>query len=517
MGDSFLSAERASGVLLHPTSLPGPGVGDLVVDGPRFVDWLERAGQRYWQILPLVPVDGGGSPYNGLSALAGNPLLISAEALAREGLAPETELRRGWELPGDHVDFAATLRWKQVVHTAAHRAFLAGAAPSLKAPFEEYRERNESWLPDFTLFRALRGHHHGAPWTSWPAEVAARDPAALERWRDLLSEEVDRHAFEQFLFERQWGELRGHASDRGIAIIGDIPIFVAHDSADVWANPEIFHLEADGTPSVVAGVPPDYFSETGQRWGNPLYRWDVLEARGYDWWVERFRRTLEMVDVVRIDHFRGFEAYWEIPREEETAIRGRWAPGPGARLFREVERQLGALPLIAEDLGLITDEVHELREELGYPGMRVFQFAFDGDADNPHLPRNHPADAVAYTGTHDNDTILGWWHSTSPSERRQARGVLGKSAPTEWGFIEATFRSAARTAIVPLQDVLGQGTEGRMNTPGRSADNWTWRFQRDQLTDAMADRLREIVARTGRNPRVAQRPSPPEGEEDTQS
>jgi 4-alpha-glucanotransferase len=486
-----------SGVLLHPTCLPGPGVGDLGEAAHRFVDWLAAAGQAYWQILPLGPVDTGGSPYNGLSALAGNPLLISPSLLLADGLVEPGDLPAGDALPADRVDYPGVTAWKTDLLRAAHRRFRSAPPPELRDAFERFRADNEAWLLDYTLFRALRDHCQGAAWTTWPLEVRRREPEALERFRGLLADEIERFAFQQFLFDRQWGALRAYGARKGIAIIGDLPIFVAHNSADVWAHPEIFDLDERGTPGTVAGVPPDYFSATGQRWGNPLYRWEVLRRRGYDWWVERFRRTLDLVDVVRLDHFRGFESYWAIPASEETAVSGRWRAGPGADFFRQVQRRLGSLPVIAEDLGLITDAVDALREELGFPGMRVLQFAFDGDPNNPHLPENHPVDSIAYTGTHDNDTLLGWWAATSREERRRVRRWLGVRRPDEWDFIAAVFRSAARLAIVPLQDVLGLGSEARMNTPGSSSRNWTWRLERLPAEGA-AERLGRLTRETGR-------------------
>jgi 4-alpha-glucanotransferase len=497
---SGVLGERSAGILLHPTSLPGEGIGSLGAEARRFVDWLAGAGQSYWQILPLVATDEGGSPYNGLSAMAGNPLLIDLEALAREGLLDGDDLAGA---PGseERIDYPAVVRWKEERLRRAHRAWREGSAPGLAEPFARFREEQEAWLGDFALFRALRAHHDGAAWTRWEPGLRDRDPDAMRAWRERLAEEVERTELEQFLFDRQWGALREYAGERGIRLIGDIPIFVSHNSADVWANQALFQLDEGGEPEVVSGVPPDYFSATGQRWGNPLYRWERMRERGFDWWVRRFRRMLEWVDLVRIDHFRGFEAYWEIPAPEETALNGRWVNGPGQPLFREVERRLGELPVIAEDLGLITTEVEALRDALDYPGMRVLQFAFDGDARNPHLPENHPANSVAYTGTHDNDTALGWWRGASTEERERASDALPEDLEeVHWALIEAVFRSPARLAVVPLQDVLGLGSDARMNTPGTAASNWTWRFRAGALTEEARERLRELTRRTGRLP-----------------
>ena len=501
MPEPAVTARRESGILLHATSLPDPGVGGLGDEALRFIDWLRAAGQLLWQVLPLVPVGEGGSPYNGLSAMAGNPLLLSPARLVEEGLLEDDEVPCPPGLPEAGVDFAEVARWKERLLRRAYGAYRAGWAPALRRDFAAHRERHAAWLDDYALFRALREQHGGASWTEWDPALRRRDPAALARAAGELDEEVERHAFGQFLFDRQWLAVRAHAGAAGIRIVGDVPIFVAHDSADVWAHPELFQLDREGRPTTVSGVPPDYFSATGQRWGNPLYRWDAMEADGYRWWTERFRRTLEMVDVVRIDHFRGFESYWSIPASEETALNGRWEPGPGVRLFAAVERELGPLPLIAEDLGIITPEVDTLREELGLPGMRVLQFAFAGsDPQNPHLPANYPRLAVAYTGTHDNDTAAGWYGAATDEERAGVEG-LAASFPGEemhWRMIELVLRSEAAVAVIPLQDVLGLGSEARMNTPGTVDGNWAWRFRPGDLTPELAARLLEVTRATGR-------------------
>ena len=495
----LLRGGRVSGVLLHPTSLPGDGIGDVGAAAHRFVEWLAAAGQACWQILPLVDADEGGSPYNGLSAVAGNPLLIDLRELVSEGLLLPAELA-GVRFPEGGVDFHAVTLWKSRLLEAAHARFDSAPAHRLRPQLEEYARRNARWLDDYALFRSLR-QRYGGPWTKWAPELRRRDPDALGKAARELAGEMGRCIFQQFLFDRLWAAVRTHAHENGIAIIGDIPIFVSHDSADVWANQDLFDLRPDGSPRVVSGVPPDYFSKTGQRWGNPLFRWDVMEERGYLWWVERFRRTLEWVDVVRVDHFRGFQAYWEIPAEEETAVNGSWEEGPGAGFFRNVQARLGELPLIAEDLGLITPEVDELRAELGYPGMRVVQFAFDENPLNPHLPENYPENTVAYTGTHDNDTITGWWETASPEERSAAgsRFPAPQVAPNE-AFLQLVLRSRARIAIAPLQDVLGLGSEARMNTPGTNEGNWIWRLREGQLREEHAERLRELSRVAGRLP-----------------
>lgn len=496
-----ITAHRAAGVLLHPTSLPGPAVGDLGAECTRWIDWLADAGQAFWQILPLVPVDEGGSPYSSLSALAGSPLLLSPAGLLADGLIdPEDAVDPG--LPEERVFFAGALRWKQGLLRRAHAALGDGrAAADVPAAFAEHRERNAYWVEDYALFRALRDRFGQRSWTEWDAPLRDREPAALEQARAELADEVEMHAFGQFLFDRQWGAVRAHAHARGVRVIGDVPIFVSHDSADVWAHRDLFELDAEGHPTVVSGVPPDYFSATGQRWGNPLYRWDEMERQGYPWWTQRFRRVLEQVDVVRIDHFRGFESYWAVPADEETALHGEWRPGPGTGLFRVLARELGELPLIAEDLGLITPAVEELRDELGFPGMRVLHFAFGDDDRNPHLPANHVPNSVAYTGTHDNDTSRGWWDAAGKGDRAGLRRLTdAPEGEIHWGMIETVFRSDADVAIVPVQDVLGLGSEARMNTPGVAGGNWAWRLLPGMLTPEMADQLRRVTASAGRLP-----------------
>jgi 4-alpha-glucanotransferase len=498
---------RASGILLHPTSLPGPGgIGDLGDGAVRFVDWLAAARQRRWQIMPLGPTGYGDSPYAGLSALAGNPLLISLERLVDEGILDTGSLADVPSAPPGHVDYGAVAPWKLGVLERAYRTFVERGRRPAKASFATFAKAHASWLDTYALFAALKEAHGGAPWTDWQPDVARRAPAALAEWSTRLADRVGFQRFLQWTFFRQWTELKGYANSRDIEIIGDIPIFVAHDSADVWANPEVFSLDADGHPTVVAGVPPDYFSPTGQRWGNPLYRWDVLAGRGFDWWIERFRMTLTMVDIVRIDHFRGFAAAWEIPAGEATAVKGRWVPGPGAALFEAVRDRLGASPIIAEDLGVITPDVEALRTGLGFPGMSVLQFAWGGDAANLYLPHNHARDQVIYTGTHDNDTTVGWWRTLDEATRAHAGAYLdvddaSAKAPADaiaWAFIRSALMSPAETAIIPMQDVLGLGTEARMNLPGRPMGNWGWRLTDGQLDDALASRLARLTGLYGR-------------------
>jgi 4-alpha-glucanotransferase len=399
------------------------------------------------------------------------------------------------------VDFGAVIAWKHAMHERAWAAFSAGRARALREPFEAFRRTHAAWLDDFALFMTLKDRHGGWPWPEWDAALATRDPRALDAARRAGAGAMDAQRFRHFLFFRQWAALRRHARARGVRIVGDLPIFVAHDSADVWANPGLFHLDARGRCTVVAGVPPDYFSATGQLWGNPLYRWDVLEGDGYAWWIERVRATLEMVDVVRLDHFRGFDAYWEIPGDAPTAVAGRWVPGPGAAFFEALRAAIGSLPLIAEDLGVVTPSMIALRDRFGLPGMKVLQFAFGGDPSHPFLPHRFGRECVVYTGTHDNDTTRGWYATAPEKERDFARRYLGRDGhDIAWDLIRAAFASVADTAVVPLQDVLDLGGEARMNLPGRLGGNWTWRFGWDQLTGFHRGRLRDLVTLYSRRP-----------------
>ncbi len=484
---------RAAGILLHPTSLPGSfGIGDL---GPRahaWVDALAKARQSYWQILPLGPTGSGDSPYQSFSAFAGNVNLLSPEALVHDGLIQANDLAR-IHLPDDAVDYERVTEFKRGLLARAWAAYQAGAAPRLRTAFEAYTAQEAGWLDDFALYMALKSAHNGVSWQDWPRPLVLREPAALARTRQELHDTVGLHQFGQFLFERQWQALKTHAQENGVRLIGDIPIFVAGDSADVWAHPELFLLDQQRRPTFVAGVPPDYFSATGQLWGNPLYDWDALKRSGYGWWAARLRATLRQVDLVRIDHFRGFEAYWEIPAGLPTAKVGRWVPGPGAGLFEALRRELGALPLIAENLGLITPEVEALRKEVGAPGMRVLQFAFSGP-DNTYLPHHYDRNTVVYTGTHDNDTTVGWFVTREGDEERFVRRyVPGVERDPAGALFRLAWSSVADTAVAPLQDVLRLGTEARMNRPGVPANNWRWRFRASALTEAVIEELAELT------------------------
>src|SRR6266540_494247 len=456
-----MTSPRKSGILLHPTSLPGRwGIGDLGDAAYAFVDFLTAAGQQLWQVMPLGPTGYGDSPYQGFSAFAGNPLLISLDNLLAEGLLADEDLFGAPSFPDAMVDYGAVIPFKDALLRRSFERFMAAAAPEQRDAFADFRARNHAWLDDYALFAALKQAHGGANWNTWPPETAARQPEAIAYWTRDLSDQIEFHAYLQFQFFSQWRRLKQYANERGVQIVGDIPIFVAYDSADVWANREIFALDDQGRPTVVAGVPPDYFSATGQLWGNPLYRWDVLARRGYTWWVERFRTTLTLVDIARLDHFRGFAAYWEVPAGEPTAVKGRWAPGPGVALFEVVRAALGGLPIIAEDLGLITQDVEDLRDTLGFPGMKVLQFAFNGDPDDAYLPHNYERRCVVYTGTHDNDTTLGWWRTITPDDRRNVQLYLGRDgSDISWDFIRLALASVAEMAIIPMQDVLGLGSE----------------------------------------------------------
>ncbi|HTO86699.1 MAG TPA: 4-alpha-glucanotransferase [Thermoanaerobaculia bacterium] len=492
---------RAAGLLLHPTSLPGPfGVGDLGPEASRFIEWAQAAGATLWQVLPLNPPGPGESPYGGLSAFAGNPLLVSPEALAQEGLLPADALRSAPTFPEGRLDAGAARRWKEAVLRQSWERFRREKPATLVEAFEAFRSGGEqsAWLPDWALFAALARRFEDAGWIHWPPEISRRESAALEEAGRELSDEIDYHAFLQFLFHRQWDRLRLEASRRGIALVGDVPIYVSHHSADVWAHRELFALDAAGLPETVAGVPPDYFSRTGQLWGYPLYRWDRMERDGYSWWIARFAAILRRVDLVRVDHFRGFASYWEVPSSARTAVEGRWVPGPGRALFEALRRALGSLPLIAEDLGLITDDVRELLATTGIPGMKVLQFAFSED-DSPHAPHRHVPNEVVYTGTHDNDTARGWFEGLAAEERQRALDYLGTDGSRiAWDLIRAAYESVADRAIVPLQDVLGLGSEARMNVPALAAGNWLWRARREELTAERAESLRRLAELTGR-------------------
>ena len=484
-----MSFPRAAGILLHPTSLPGPcGIGDLGEDAYRFLDFLSGTGMRYWQVLPIGPTGYGDSPYQCFSAFAGNPLLVHVDGCAGD-------------FPADHVDFGAVIPRKQ----AALRETTARTPRD--AGYEAFCAAEAWWLDDYALFMTLKEAHGGVAWTDWAPALAQREPAALAAARVAHAEAIEHHRLVQHLFFLQFRALKAEANRRGIRLIGDLPIYVAHDSADVWANPDQFQLRPDGRPAVQAGVPPDYFSATGQLWGNPIYAWDRMAADGFQWWIRRMRAMYANFDVVRIDHFRGFEAYWEVPGGDTTAVHGRWVKAPGDALFTAITAALGPVPIIAENLGLITPEVEALRTRFGYPGMAILQFAFGSDGSaNEFQPHTYPRERVVYTGTHDNDTMVGWWQSTgggdstrSPEdvqrEKAFAMRYLGWDGhEVHWRFIREVLASVADTALLPMQDILGLGSEARMNLPGRLGGNWTFRFRWEQVTPEIAGRLRDLVA-----------------------
>src|SRR5262249_32523333 len=490
-----MSFPRASGILLHPTSLPGRfGIGDLGPAAYRFADFLIESGQSLWQVLPLGPTGYGDSPYACYSAFAGNTLLVNPERLFADGWLSQSELEQVQSVPDAGVDFGRAHEIKDQLLALAFARYQRTTDTEFRREFETFAEQNASWLTDYALFRALKTEHDGKPWHEWEPTLVRREAAAILAAKAKLHGQIEAHKFAQFLFFRQWFELKAYCNQRGISLIGDVPIFVAQDSADVWTNPEQFKLDGDGLPTVVAGVPPDYFSATGQYWGNPLYNWDRMLADGFKWWIERVRATLRIVDIARIDHFRGFAACWEIPGGDTTAERGRWVEVPGRELFAAIGKALGDLPIIAEDLGVITPDVEKLRDGFGFPGMRILQFAFSSDTKNIDLPHNYHQNVVVYTGTHDNDTTLGWFNSvagagsTRSTEQITAeRNFCLKYLHTDgteiqWTFIRAVLQSVANTAIIPLQDVLGFGTEARMNLPNSTQGNWTWRFREDALT-----------------------------------
>jgi 4-alpha-glucanotransferase len=504
---------RSSGILLHPTSLPGPfGIGDLGPEAYAFADFLINSGQSLWQVLPLGPTGYGDSPYACYSAFAGNTLLISPEQLLEDKLVVQEDLTVEATGSEERVDFEAVHKSKDSILRKAFARFTENADSSLRTAFEEFRRRNLSWLDDYALFRALKDAHAGEAWNEWDAPFVRREPAALASAAEKLSDQIEAQKFYQFLFFRQWFALKSYCNERGIKFVGDIPIFVAQDSADVWTNPDQFKLDKNGTPIVVAGVPPDYFSSTGQLWGNPLYNWERMLDDGFKWWIKRVDSTLKVVDIVRVDHFRGFAACWEIPGGDKTAERGRWVEAPGKELFTSIRAALGELPIIAEDLGVITPDVVALRDGFGFPGMRILQFAFGGDTTNIDLPHNYVRNVVAYTGTHDNDTTTGWFSSVpgegstrTAAQIEQERNfclrylnATGKGI--HWDFIRGVWASVANTAVVPLQDLLGLGTEARMNLPNTTEGNWSWRFKTDALTADIAARLREMTELYGRSP-----------------
>ena len=483
-----MSFPRSAGILLHPTSLPGAnGIGEIGPEAHRFLDFLAEAGMKIWQMLPIGPTGYGNSPYQCFSAFAGNSLLVHV---------PD----QPGHFPAHRVNFERVIPHQRALLRQATADFVPDDG------YHAFVADQGWWLEDYALFMALKKAHGGVAWTDWDRGAALRDPAALDDWKSRLADEMEHGRREQWFFFQQFRALREACGDRGISLMGDIPIYVAHDSADVWSSPSLFELDDDGRPVVQAGVPPDYFSTTGQLWGNPIYDWEAMRARGYDWWIRRMRSAFELFDLVRVDHFRGFEAYWEVPAAETTAVNGRWVKGPGADLFTAITAALGPLPIVAENLGLITPEVETLREQFGYPGMSILQFAFGSDGlASTFLPHTYPRERVVYTGTHDNDTTVGWWHSTGAGdstrsaddvtkERDHAMRYLGTDGrEMHWTLIRTALASVADIALIPMQDVLGLGSKARMNVPGRQSGNWEFRYSHDQLTPEISGRLRDLV------------------------
>jgi 4-alpha-glucanotransferase len=502
---------RASGVLLHPTSLHGKfGIGDLGDEAFQFADFLEASGQTYWQVLPLGPTGYGDSPYQCFSAFAGNAMLISPQRLYDDGFLSKEEIASVPKFPQGKVDFGKVIEWKNKILQKAFERFKQTKKDELHSSFESFCAKARSWLDDYALFRAIKTSQKNVSWHKWDKELARRNSYALMTAYQSLKEEVQAQKFYQFLFFKQWNALKTYCNGKGIRIIGDIPIFVAHDSADVWCNPLLFKLNEDGSSKFVAGVPPDYFSKTGQLWGNPVYDWVRNMADDFRWWISRMHALLEMVDVIRLDHFRGFAADWEVPGEDKTAERGQWIPSPGIQLFTAMKHALGDLPIIAEDLGVITPDVEALRDGFGFPGMRILQFAFSSDTKNQDLPHNYHKNVVVYTGTHDNDTTVGWFKSVAgkgstrdeeqiKKERKFCLDYLNSNGKEiHWDFIRAVMASVADTALVPMQDLLGLGTEARMNLPASTQGNWQWRCKDGAITEEIGARLKELTEIYGR-------------------
>ena len=508
--------QRFSGVLLHPTSLPGThGIGDLGPEAYRFVDFLEAGGQSLWQVLPLGPTGYGDSPYASFSTFAGNPLLISLDTLVKEGDLSISDLTSVPAFDPGVVDYGWVQYWKMPLLEKAARNFLSRATGAHRADFEAFQKAEASWLDDFALFMAVKEEFQkkadaakldGKMWSNyWDLDIRLKKPEAVATWKAKLADPIAIKKVYQFWFFRQWTALKAYANTKGVRIVGDIPIFVAADSVDVWANRRFFQLDDQGQPKVVAGVPPDYFSATGQLWGNPLYDWDALKADGFRWWLSRIQATLKLVDIIRVDHFRGFEAYWEIPFGAPNAIGGQWKKAPGMELFETIRRELGTLPILAEDLGLITPEVEQLRDAFGFPGMKILQFAFDSgegtgaNSDNAFLPHNYHRNCVVYTGSHDNDTMRGWFEAASEKDQNYSLSYVdGHLEDVAWGFLRAAIASVADYAVLPAQDLLDLPKTARMNTPSTLGGNWAWRAKTGQFNQALANRLAAMTKLYGR-------------------
>ena len=489
--------ERSSGILFHPTSLPGKyGIGTLGKEAYAFIDFLKKSRQKLWQIFPLGPTGYGDSPYQSFSSFAGNPYLIDFDLLIEAHLLSEEDLRDVFFGDNEeYIDYGAIYNQKYPLLRKAYENFKSSDNHEMRENLEHFKRENASWLNDYSLYISLKNHFNGLPWNEWAHDIKNREHGAMEHYKNELADDIEYHNFIQFLFFKQWGDVKRYANENGIKIIGDIPIFVAADSSDAWANPEIFLFDEERKPVKVAGVPPDYFSATGQLWGNPLYNWQKLKETNYSWWVERVRANLSTCDIIRIDHFRGFEAYWAVPYGDDTAINGQWEPGPGIDLFNAIKSQLGELPIIAEDLGLMTQGVIDLREATGFPGMKILGFAFDSGEENDYLPHTYTKNCVVYTGTHDNDTLIGWFQKAKEEDRQFARDYLNSRSDDEihWDAIRGAWSSVANMAISPVQDFLGLGSEARINTPGVASGNWQWRLKQGVLTDELAEKIAKLT------------------------
>ncbi len=493
--------ERSSGILLHITSLPGKyGIGTMGREAQKFVDFLTDAGQKLWQILPLGHTGYGDSPYQCFSAFAGNPLIIDLEILVEQQLLQSSELPVNESFPDNMVDFGKVFEYKYPLLKKAHQRFVSATKNILKHQYEHFCSDNHWWLDDYAFFMALKIQHQGKEWTKWDEPLKMRHPEAISTYEQKLSADIEFYRFLQFLFYYQWRDIKDYANSRGVKIIGDLPLFVAFDSADAWANPELFDFDKTRTPRTVAGGPPDYFSETGQLWGNPVYDWQYLKRENYQWWVHRIRANFQLYDILRIDHFRGLEAYWAIPYGEKTAVNGKWVKVPGEEMLKTVYEQLGEKPIIAENLGVITPEVEKIREAFNMPGMKILQFAFDSDEDNDFIPHNYDKNCVVYTGTHDNNTTTGWFKHIKPSDKQMMHDYfcLDENDPA-WSLIRLAWSTVAMIAITPLQDLLRLGEEARMNFPGKSPGYWKWRYARKMLTAQHAKDLEKITRVYGRH------------------
>ncbi|MEX0719771.1 MAG: 4-alpha-glucanotransferase [Balneolaceae bacterium] len=491
---------RSCGSLVHPTSFPGKyGMGDFGFEARTFIDFLERTQQTIWQILPLTPTGYGNSPYASYSAFAGNVYLISPDILEQKGLLTSAETS-SIELPsGISADYEQSFENKNKLYQKACNRFYERLESDEEGNFETFKEANKHWLNDYVLFMACSLHYNKQPWNTWDKDIAQRKPEALKKYRDKFSKEIKFQCWLQFEFYNQWMNLKEYANERGVRVIGDIPIFVDHNSADVWANPKYFEVDKSGNRLLVSGVPPDYFSKTGQLWGNPLYKWDELEKDGFSWWIDRFKQMFITCDAIRVDHFRGFDAYWEVDASEKTAEKGRWVEGPGEKLFDAILKECGELPIIAEDLGFVTEGVEKLRDNYNFPGMKIIQFAFDSGSTNSFLPHNYTQNSVVYTGTHDNDTVIGWYNTTSAEEQHKARIYCRSDGEAmNWEFIRLGMLSVSDQAIFPLQDFMELGSSHRMNIPGTSSGNWLWRYTKEMLAGVYEERINHLITLSNR-------------------